>query len=77
MRQVTPGRQDRIERWVDAVSTPGLNNPNPMAFAAMVMGLPITPTMEGLDEMELSYLEMDPSDPDLEDLREEFRPRLK
>ncbi|KAH9887674.1 hypothetical protein C8Q73DRAFT_839406 [Cubamyces lactineus] len=77
LRQVAPGRQDRIERWVDAVSTPGLNNPNPMALAAMVMGLPIMPTMEGLDEMELSYLEMDPSDPDLEDLREEFRPRLK
>ncbi|KAI8984817.1 hypothetical protein BD414DRAFT_489320 [Trametes punicea] len=77
LRQAAAGRQDRVERWVDAISTPGMNAPNPMALAAMVMGLPIVPTMEGPDEMELSYLEMDPSDPDLEDLREEFRPRLK
>ncbi|KAI9059066.1 hypothetical protein FKP32DRAFT_1596723 [Trametes sanguinea] len=77
LRTAAAGRQDRVERWVDAISTPGMNAPNPMALAAMVMGLPIMPAMEGPDEMELSYLEMDPSDPDLDDLREEFRPRLK
>ncbi|CDO76340.1 hypothetical protein BN946_scf185011.g4 [Trametes cinnabarina] len=77
LRTAAAGRQDRVERWVDAICTPGMNAPNPMALAAMVMGLPLMPAMEGPDEMELSYLEMDPSDPDLEELREEFRPRLK
>ncbi|KAM5540733.1 hypothetical protein V8D89_005764 [Ganoderma adspersum] len=73
-------RQDRVERWVDAIATPGTGNPNPMALAAMVMGLPlpIVPAMDGGDDTDpLGYLDLDPSDPDTEDLREEFRPRLK
>ena len=73
-------RQDRVERWVDAIATPGTGNPNPMALAAMVMGfpLPIVPPMDGGDDTDpLGYLDLDPSDPDTEDLREEFRPRLK
>ena len=76
MRSAAPGRQDRIERWVDAVSTPGTNNPNPAAIAAMVIGLPIMP-VDGEDGDMLGYLDLDPNDPDLEDLRDEFRPKLK
>ncbi|KAH9853276.1 hypothetical protein C2E23DRAFT_729053 [Lenzites betulinus] len=78
LRPTAGVRQDRIERWVDAISTPGMNAPNPMALAAMVMGLPIVPAMDGMDDADpLGYLDFDPSDPDLEDMREEFRPRLK
>ncbi|KAI0666110.1 hypothetical protein C8Q78DRAFT_995086 [Trametes maxima] len=78
LRQASAGRQDRVERWVDAVSTPGMNAPNPMALAAMVMGLPIVPAMDGTEDADpLGYLDLDPQDPDMEDLRDEFRPRLK
>ncbi|KAL5508679.1 hypothetical protein ACEPAH_6300 [Sanghuangporus vaninii] len=37
----TTERQERVERWVDAVSTPGMGAANPMAVAAMMMGMPI------------------------------------
>ncbi|KAH9922706.1 uncharacterized protein B0H18DRAFT_1016536 [Fomitopsis serialis] len=78
MRPGAAGRQDRIEAWVDAISTPGTNAPNPMAFAAMMMGLPLVPGMDPSEDADpLGYLDLDPNDPDLEDLREEFRPRLK
>ncbi|KAI0352481.1 hypothetical protein OH77DRAFT_1513254 [Trametes cingulata] len=78
LRTAAPGRQDRVERWVDAVCTPGLHAPNPMALAAMVMGLPIVPALDGTEDADpLGYLDLDPSDPDMEDLRDEFRPRLK
>ncbi len=78
LRPSAGGRQDRIERWVDAVITPGTNTPNPMALAAMVMGLPIVPVLDGMDDADpLGYLDLDPTDPDMEDLRDEFRPRLK
>ncbi len=73
-------RQDRVERWVDSITTPGSGNPNPMALAAMVMGLPlpIVPPLDGTDDTDpLGYLDLDPSDPDTEDLRQEFRPPLK
>lgn len=78
MRANAAGRQDRIEAWVDSVSTPGTNAPNPMAFAAMMMGLPLVPGMDPSEDADpLGYLDLDPNDPDLEDLREEFRPKLK
>ena len=78
LRSSAAGRQDRVERWVDAVITPGTNNPNPMALAAMVMGLPIVPALDGSEDADpLGYLDLDPTDPDMEDLRDEFRPRLK
>ncbi|CCM04946.1 uncharacterized protein FIBRA_07143 [Fibroporia radiculosa] len=78
LRQGAAGRQERVEAWVDAISTPGSNAPNPMAFAAMMMGLPLMPGLDAPDEADpLGYLDLDPHDPDLEDLREEFRPNLK
>ncbi|KIY44674.1 hypothetical protein FISHEDRAFT_22609, partial [Fistulina hepatica ATCC 64428] len=67
-------RQDRIESWVDAVATPINPMPHPVAFAAMLMGLPMSPEDDGEDDFIDHF---DQSDPDLEDLREEFRPRLK
>lgn len=78
LRSSAAGRQDRVERWVDAVVTPGTNNPHPMAIAALVMGLPIVPALDGSEDADpLGYLDLDPTDPDMEDLRDEFRPRLK
>ncbi|KAI0751841.1 hypothetical protein C8Q80DRAFT_1159709 [Daedaleopsis nitida] len=77
LRPSAAGRQDRIERWVDAISTPGSNNPNPVALAAMVMGI-VMPALDGMEDADpLNYLDLDPNDPDMEDLRDEFRPRLK
>jgi len=69
-------RQDRVERWVEAVETPGFNIPHPMAFAAFMMGLPIAPGLDDSDDADpLGYL--DQVDPDLDDLREEYRPRMR
>lgn len=78
LRHGSSTRQDRIERWVDAVITPGTNPPHPMVFAAMMMGLPVGPVLDDTEDADaLGYLDFDHTDPDLEDLREEFRPRLK
>ncbi|KAJ7755163.1 hypothetical protein B0H16DRAFT_1541273 [Mycena metata] len=72
-------RRQRINAWVDSVLTPGAPASHPMMFAAMLMGFPLAAGMEdGDDEMDsLGYLDMHPRDPDLEDLREEFRPKLR
>ncbi|KAL6304142.1 hypothetical protein BKA93DRAFT_311157 [Sparassis latifolia] len=78
LRAGAPGRQDRVEAWIDAIATPGTAAPNPMAFAAMMMGLPIVPGMEAAEEGDpAGYLDFDPHDPDLDELRDEFRPKLK
>lgn len=51
---------------------------HPMAFAAMIMGLPALPgTDDGEDADFLNYVDLDQRDPDLDDLREEYRPDLK
>jgi hypothetical protein len=76
MRQETMERNWRIERWVGAIVTPSSDTAYPMAFAALMMGLPIPPGMEEDDSDPLGY-DMDPHDPELDDLREEFRPNLK
>ncbi|KAJ7062853.1 hypothetical protein C8F01DRAFT_1135447 [Mycena amicta] len=72
-------RRQRIDSWVDSVITPGTGTTHPMAFAAMMLGFPFAPGMEDGDESGdmLGFLDLDPSDPDVEDLREEFRPRLR
>ena len=47
-------------------------------LAVMMMGLPIVPPLDAMEDGEmLSLLDIDANDPDLEDLRKEFRPRLK
>lgn len=72
----TASRRNRAEAWVDAITTPGSDTPNPMMFAALVMGMPPMPGMGG-DDDPYAYLDLDPHDPDLEDLRHEYRPSLK
>lgn len=75
-RSGAPGRQTRVEAWVDAITTPGVDGAHPAMFAAMFMG--IAP-MHGMnpDDDHYTYLDLDPIDPDLEDLRAEYRPDLK
>ncbi|KAJ7031155.1 hypothetical protein C8F04DRAFT_1111744 [Mycena alexandri] len=72
-------RRQRIDAWVDSVVTPGAPATHPMMFAAMLMGFPLAAGMEDSDDDmdSLGYLDMHPRDPDLEDLREEFRPKLR
>jgi hypothetical protein len=70
------GRRARVESWVDTVTTPGVGAPNPMMFAALFMGMPGVPGTNN-DDDQYTYLDIDPHDPDLEDLRAEFRPNLK
>lgn len=76
MRSGAPGRRDRVEAWVDAAATPGANQPNPMLLAAMVMGIGPMPGLNA-DDDPYTYLDLDPSDPDLADLRSEYRPDFK
>ena len=75
-RTGSAGRRERVEMWVDAITTPGADAPNPLMFAAMMMGMPAMPGMHQ-DEDQYTYLDFDPTDPDMEDLRAEFRPNLK
>jgi hypothetical protein len=81
MKQKSLSRRSNIESWVTAISTPSSGNPNAMAFAAMMMGLPVPVAgggMGGMPVEELNMLDLDKDgDPDLEDLREEFRPQFK
>ncbi|EPQ59835.1 hypothetical protein GLOTRDRAFT_136589 [Gloeophyllum trabeum ATCC 11539] len=78
LRAASDARRERLEAWVDAIVTPGTQPPHPMAFAALMMGLPLGAAIADSDEPDpLGYLDIDQSDPDLEDLREEFRPQLK
>ncbi|KAJ7735114.1 hypothetical protein DFH07DRAFT_114984 [Mycena maculata] len=79
LRSDNPYRHQRIDTWIDSVIAPGPAVGHPMAFAAMIMGLPIATGLEDGDDMDmLGYLDMDSQrDPDLEDLRDEFRPKLR
>jgi hypothetical protein len=79
LKQQSLSRRGNIETWVTAISTPGPSHPNPVTFAAMMMGLPIPLAggeLDSVEEMNMLDLEKD-TDPDLDDLREEFRPRFK
>ena len=81
LKQRSLSRTSNIESWVGAVLTPGPSHPHPMAFAAMMMGLPVPVPVAGgelggVDDFNMLDLEKD-SDPDLDDLREEFRPQFK
>ena len=79
LKQTSLSRRGNIESWVTAISTPGPSHPNPMAFAAMMMGLPVPLAggqLGGVEELNMLDLEKD-TDPDLDDLREEFRPQYK
>lgn len=69
-------RKERLEQWSEQVITS--TNLNPMAVAALMMGLPMFPGMEeGEDNDLLNFVDLDQNDPDLDDLREEYQPNLK
>ncbi|EGO01413.1 hypothetical protein SERLA73DRAFT_85050 [Serpula lacrymans var. lacrymans S7.3] len=70
-------RKSRVEHWVEAVITPPSSTPHPMALAAMMMGLPLPAALDDEDGDTFSYLDIDREDPDLDDLRDEFRPKMK
>ncbi|KAK0455720.1 uncharacterized protein EV420DRAFT_1552862 [Desarmillaria tabescens] len=72
----SPQRSDRLEQWVDDVITPSSAPLHAVAFAAMIVGIPAPGIEEGEDPDFLGHLDLDPSDPDLEDLRQELRPPL-
>ncbi|KAG2014225.1 hypothetical protein CC2G_011062 [Coprinopsis cinerea AmutBmut pab1-1] len=80
MRSGSSQRQDRIETWTESVLTSPSGSMGSMAFAAMMIGLPV-PGMgeEGEDNSDLlNLIDMEnPHDPDYDDIREEFRPNLK
>jgi hypothetical protein len=72
-------RRQRVEAWIEAVSSPPAPLMHPMAVAAaMMMGLPVPPPgPQGEDPELIAALDMSEShDRDLEDLRDEFRPKL-
>ncbi|KAF9457239.1 hypothetical protein BDZ94DRAFT_1314371 [Collybia nuda] len=70
-------RQDRIQQWADSITTASLSI-HPAAFAAMMMGFPMTPGVEEGENPELNaYLDFSHSDPDSDDLREEFQPNIE
>ncbi|KAJ3513372.1 hypothetical protein NLJ89_g2993 [Agrocybe chaxingu] len=78
LRIGTPARKARIEHWVEQVLTTSSGPMHPLAFTAMMMGLPMLPGVdEGDDADLLNYVDLDQNDADLDDLREEFRPNLK
>ena len=69
-------RKERLEQWSEHIITS--STLNPMAVAAMMMGLPMLPGMdEGEDNDILNYVDLDQNDPDLDDLREDYQPNLK
>lgn len=76
LRPGSAQRRSRVDRWVDKVITPARGTPNPMAIAAFMIGLPIPGGLEDEDDTDpLGYL--DQADADLDDLREELRPKLQ
>lgn len=78
LRRDSLNRRTRVERWVKGVVTPQVDTAHPMALAALMMGIPLPPGVEGTDEGDiLGYFEVDGDDPEMEDLREEFRPNIK
>ncbi|KAG5351744.1 hypothetical protein C0989_005041 [Termitomyces sp. Mn162] len=78
LRAGSSERKDRIQRWVDSILTHAAPM-NPVAFAAMMMGFPMTAAVEeGGHEDTAGFLDdIDHADPDWEELKEEFRPPLK
>lgn len=78
LRRDSLHRRTRVERWVRNVLTPQVDTTHPMALAALMIGIPLPPGVEGHDEGDmLGYFEIDGDDPEVEDLREEFRPNIK
>ena len=78
LKVTTQARKSRIEQWAENVTTSASNSMGPMAFAAMMMGLPILPGVDDGDDLDmLSYFDLDQNDPDMDDIRDEYRPNLR
>lgn len=88
LRSGHPDRRDRIEAWAQAISSSSSTGMGgPMAFAAMMFGIPMMPGMpvmpgmvdDGDEQADLmSFIDLEAgADPDTEDLREDLRPKLK
>ena len=77
LRSDALARRTRVERWVKGIATPRGDTSHPMALAALMIGLPLPPG-EGTDDGDiLGYMDLDGDEPDVEELREEFRPNIK
>jgi hypothetical protein len=71
-------RADQVTQWVEAVVSPHIVPEDPIAFAAAMMGIPFPPGADDSGDADpLGYIGADVHDEDLDDLREEFRPKLK
>ncbi len=71
-------RKTRVEQWAERVCSSSGNPMGPMAFAAMMMGFPMLPGVEEGDDSDLiNYFDMDPDDPDFDNVREQYRPNGK
>lgn len=78
LRSGSNDRKTRVRDWVEKVITPVNGPANLMAFAAMMVGFPMMPGGEDEDDADLlNYVDLDQNDPDLDDLREEYRPNLR
>ncbi|KAF8665748.1 hypothetical protein AX16_000196 [Volvariella volvacea WC 439] len=77
LRVGSPTRRERIERWVEAVLSPNVDPMNPMAFAAMMFGFPPAPGVESDESDLMGLVDIDENDPDVANLRDEFKPNLK
>ncbi|KIM42733.1 hypothetical protein M413DRAFT_444401 [Hebeloma cylindrosporum] len=78
LKSGTASRKDRVTQWAERVVTSSNGHFLPMAFAALMMGLPMMPGAdEGDDADFLNFVDSDQNDPDLDDLREEYKPNLK
>ncbi|KAF6743046.1 hypothetical protein DFP72DRAFT_755938, partial [Ephemerocybe angulata] len=90
LRVGSQARRDRIEAWAQAIMASSSNGMNHMALAAMMFGIPMMPGLPGLppmpgmlddvgDEQDLmGFMDFEGgADADMEELREEFRPKLK
>ncbi|KAF9558412.1 hypothetical protein CPC08DRAFT_709643 [Agrocybe pediades] len=79
LRSNSVERQERTSAWIEQVASSSGNGPlHPMAFAAMMMGLPPLPGADDPEEIDLlGFVDLDQHDPDLDDLRDEYRPNLK
>ncbi|KAF8549276.1 hypothetical protein OG21DRAFT_1515384 [Imleria badia] len=78
LRRDSLNRRTRVARWVKSVVTPQVETPHPMALAALMIGLPLPPGVDNNDEGDiLGYFELEGDEPEIEELREEFRPNIK
>ncbi|KIJ31731.1 hypothetical protein M422DRAFT_70835 [Sphaerobolus stellatus SS14] len=70
-------RKNGIESWMDAIVRVG-QPPNPLHFAAMLMGLPTGFDPEDTEEQDpFIFSNIKEDHPDYEDLRETWRPQLR